>query len=48
MRSAKNSPIPAEIIQEGVLRFQIDNITNKYLEFITLVMKSDGNLFKKI
>ena len=44
MKAAINSPISQEIIHEGASRFSIDSIVKKYLEFITIVKASDGNL----
>ena len=44
MKAAIDSPISQEIIHEGASRFSIDSIVKKYLEFITIVIASDGNL----
>jgi len=44
MKAAKDTPIPTEVIQEGASRFQVEQIVNRYLEFIENVMKSSGNL----
>jgi glycosyltransferase involved in cell wall biosynthesis len=44
MKAAKDTPIPTEIIQEGASRFQVDQIANKYLEFIANVIRNSGNL----
>ena len=44
MKAAIKSPISQEIIHEGASRFSIDSIVKKYLEFITIVIASDGNL----
>jgi glycosyltransferase involved in cell wall biosynthesis len=48
MRAAIDSPIPQEIIREGASRFSVDVIVNKYLEFITIVLESEGNLYDAI
>jgi glycosyltransferase involved in cell wall biosynthesis len=48
IRAAINSPLPPEMIQEGASRFSVDFTTNKYLEFIHSVKKSDGNLYDTI
>jgi glycosyltransferase involved in cell wall biosynthesis len=48
MRAAINSPIPREIIHEGASRFSVDVITNKYLEFISAVIESEGNIYDPI
>ena len=44
MKAAIDSPISQKIIHEGASRFSIDSIVKKYLEFITIVIASDGNL----
>jgi glycosyltransferase involved in cell wall biosynthesis len=48
MRAAIYSPIPQEIIHEGASRFSVDVIANKYLEFISTVIESEGNLYEAI
>ena len=48
MRAAINSPISREIIHEGASRFSVDVITNKYLEFISAVIESEGNIYDPI
>jgi glycosyltransferase involved in cell wall biosynthesis len=48
MRAAIYSPIPREIIHEGASRFSVDVIANKYLEFISTVIESEGNLYEAI
>lgn len=45
MNKAITNPIPQEILKQGVSRFSIDNICNKYIEFLSKVKKRKGNLY---
>lgn len=44
MRAAIETPKDSEIIYEGASRFSLDKIVNQYLNFISSVKKSKGNL----
>ena len=48
MKAAKDTPIPTEVIQEGASRFQVEQIVNRYLEFIENVMMNDGNISEEM
>ena len=48
IKTIKEKPINYEIIQEGASRFQVDQISNKYLEFITNIMMNEGNINEAI
>jgi glycosyltransferase involved in cell wall biosynthesis len=48
IKKIKNKPIPTEIIEEGASRFYVDQIANKYLEFISNIMMSEGNINEAI
>ncbi|MBD1146013.1 glycosyltransferase [Pelagibacterales bacterium SAG-MED34] len=48
IKTIKEKPIDDEIIQEGASRFQVDQISNKYLEFIANIMMDEGNIYEAI
>ena len=48
IKTIKERPINNEVIQEGASRFQVDQIANKYLEFIANVMMHEGNINEAI
>ncbi len=48
VKRIKNKPIPIEAIEEGASRFYVNQIANKYLEFISNIMMSEGNINEAI
>ena len=48
IKTIKERPINDEMIQEGASRFQVDEIANKYLQFIANIMMNEGNLNEAI